>query len=160
MVKKLEELTRTQKGIVNILPLKKDNPLEINELKQRLEDNGYGIINKEDIRGDLSGLIRYGNVRTIEDHGKMKYYLSNKLGSEKRNQGSLRGSPHPFRDFYRMVGRWFGSIFLIFGFGVLMAQDLSLTGAVISTGKVADITSILAIALMVIGAVLFFKSNK
>ena len=57
--------------------------------------------------------------------------------------------------------QWLGGIFLVFGFVALAAQDLSPTGAVISTsGVAADFVSIASIFLMIIGGVLFYRSLK
>ncbi|MEK6926574.1 MAG: hypothetical protein AABW50_04825 [Nanoarchaeota archaeon] len=60
----------------------------------------------------------------------------------------------------KIIEKIFGSIFLLIGFVFLAIQDLSPTGAVISTSKIADFVSVGAIILMILGAVLFFRSHK
>lgn len=164
MVKRLDDLAKEERGIITVLKTSKGNALDIDEIKRRLDRDGYPL-SKEKIRDDIGKLISYGSVRACEQEEDgttiKKYYLSRILGSGKRNKASLMGYVNPFRDFYRAAARWFGSIFLLFGLAFLVYQRaVTSTGAVISTNQTPDVGLILNFALIIIGLGLLLESNN
>jgi len=162
MVKRLEKLTETQKGILEILPKSKNSAIKIDEIKIYLK-KAEGIDAEDtEIRQELKGLIKYGSVRANleEDKGEVKYFLSRGIGSGYRNQRTLHGKFNPFRDIYKSYKRLFGTIFLVLGVGLVIYNGASVSGAVISLGKIGLKIMPIAIISFVIGLVLFLTSYK
>ena len=55
MVKRLEGLSKTQRGIVTILETSEGNAINIADIKTRLEKNNYGNINRMILEMKLVG---------------------------------------------------------------------------------------------------------
>jgi len=168
MVKRLEDLSEIAQDILKTLKARRENALNIGDIRERIKKEVGESIPQKEIYKELSNLIKYGSVRSTEvkepfsplskKREEKRYYLSRGIGSGKRNYNKLTGKA-TFADLGKYISRIFGSIFVLFGLGFLIYQNLPLSGAVISNNPIVkDINLVLPSILVVIGAVLIFLS--
>ena len=165
MAKRLEEkLSETALDVLKSLKTGKKWALTIDEIEEVLEKETGEKVSKNRIYKELSNLMKYGSVRSANFEGskgeERAYYLSRGLGSGRRNYNRLAGKA-TFTDIGKYISRIFGGIFVLFGIGFLVYQNLPLSGAVISNNPIVkDINLIFPSILVVIGAALIFLSGS
>lgn len=156
----MANLDKKEKGIVKYLGTNYDESLSLNDITQYLKDVGYEDTTRKNVLEKIDNLIDLGYVRSRTkgkgDNREEKFYLSKSLlgGRFKRRGLQGRGFLH---DTSSLIERLFGSVFVLFGLGVLIYEGLNITGAVISNGEGIGISSLLGLTLMIIGGILIKK---
>lgn len=152
-----------EKGILRYLGRGYSESLDLNDITNHLNDLGYSKVSKKEVLDKLGNLMDYGYVRSkAEEKGPVKnyrFYLARGIGGGGRRSKSLQGRGL-IHDTSSLIKRLFGSVFLLFGLGVLIVSGSGTTGAVISSGDGFTVTFVLSFALAVIGVFLLRKSFR
>ena len=160
MTKRLEKLTETQKEILKTLPLGKDVKRE--DILKYLKKEGVKIDDAE-LKNELEGLIKYGSLRSSfedkKDEEGMTYNLSRGIGSGYRNQRKLQGKSNIIQDTYKLYKRIFGSVFIVFGIGLVIYNGAFISGAAISF-KEGTSALYLGVISFILGIALFLAPSK
>lgn len=123
-----------------------DNGVTVGELRNKLYKTDYGTDKAKKIQ---IGLARLESMGGVKEYGNGNYYLT-KSASELK--GELQ---HPYQGLLKRV---FGSIFVLFGLGVVVLSGLSATGnAVLSRISFPDMGLVLSFILGIIGLSLLIK---
>jgi hypothetical protein len=113
----------------------------------------------DNLRKDMRVLIKDGLVKSYTvNHGGIRAEAYHLKGRGKVVRGSIQG--HSWLE--RFVGRFTGSILILFGLSFLAYQDFPTTGNVISSSSLvhSDFGFIVGVVSMIIGGFFLIKSFK
>lgn len=82
------------------------------------------------------------------------------MGSGRRDQSVLLGKPNLITDTYKLVKRIFSGVLILFGLGLLVYQNISISGAVISNSTSVESSFIISLATIGLGGLLLLNSFK
>jgi len=111
----------------------------------------------DQLRNDIRELIKDGLVKAYTlNRGGVKVEAYHLKGKGKSLKGRLQGHGK----LESLIRRWFGSIFFLLGFGFLIFQKPSFTGAGISTNQIINFASMGSFLLIIIGLIAIIASFK
>lgn len=150
-----------EKGILRYLGNKEEEGLNLDNIVEYLKKHGYKDLDLKDAREKIDRLIDVGYMRSKTkgkgDDREENFYLARRLGGGSRKRKQLQGRGIIY-DTSKLIQRIGGSAFLLIGFGFLVYQSLSITGAFISSTQPVVPTFVFAFALFLIGGFLLKKS--